>query len=337
MKIAIIGSYSEDCLEFHLKYTLEKMGNYVEVFGKQSLPWCFNGSRLGFLSDFLSDRFIKCEYFIYTQLAKKIIEYKPDLVLGVSRNISPIVLKILRTGLSKTKIVHLNPDAMLTIGRQRIFAAEYDAYFTKDKYMARIMKNKMGFNVFYLPECFNPDYHKRPLLSKKDAEKNTKIDVMAIGSLYPYRSMFLKRLIDRGLDIKIYGNRAYYPFPELEPYFTGEFVTGAKKSELFYGAKIILNNMHYAEVESVNCKFFEIMGSGGFQICDYNPAVSSLAIINKEIVCFNSIDEAYNVIQYYLEDEKSRHDIAEAGFCRATQEHTYEKRLATMLEIIESL
>lgn len=48
-----------------------------------------------------------------------------------------------------------------------------------------------------------------------------------------------------------------------------KYIVGKEKARILYGAKIVFNNLHYAEIESVNNKFFEINGSGAFQLCDY--------------------------------------------------------------------
>ena len=53
--------------------------------------------------------------------------------------------------------------------------------------------------------------------------------------------------------------------------------------------------MHFAEIEGVNCKFFEILGCEGFQICDAKPGVPDLATPGKEVVTFDGVDASVEV------------------------------------------
>ncbi len=105
---------------------------------------------------------------------------------------------------------------------------------------------------------------------------------------------------------------------------------GARKAELIYGSKIVLNIMYYGEVESVNVKFFEILGCEGFQICDWKPVLPDLATPDREVVTFKTVDEVVDKIRYYLDHDEERWTIARAGYERARREHTYEHRFARM-------
>ena len=54
--------------------------------------------------------------------------------------------------------------------------------------------------------------------------------------------------------------------------------------------------------------------------------------IGKEIVCYNGIVDLINKIKYYLEHEYERLEIAERGYQRFLNEHTYEKRWDIVLK-----
>ena len=83
---------------------------------------------------------------------------------------------------------------------------------------------------------------------------------------------------------------------------------GARKGELIYGSKIVLNSMYYGEVESVNVKFFEILGCEGFQICDWKPVIPGLATPNKEVVTFETVDEAVDKIRSEVTEHRAREE-----------------------------
>jgi spore maturation protein CgeB len=93
--------------------------------------------------------------------------------------------------------------------------------------------------------------------------------------------------------------------------------------------------MHYTEFEGVNCRFFEVLGCSGFQICDDKATLPELAEPDKEVVTFRTLQEAAEKIRYYLSRPEKRWAIAEAGYKRAIREHTYEKRIETILSVIK--
>ncbi len=155
---------------------------------------------------------------------------------------------------------------------------------------------------------------------------------MTMGGLYPYRAKFLERLLQADVKLTIFGRSFGYVTGRWRSAFREEYITGARKSELIYGAKVVLNNMHYGEVEGVNCKFFEIMGSAGCQLCDDKPVIPQLARAGQEVVTFDSVDECIDKIRYLLERPAERHAIAHAARERALAEHTYEHRIREILE-----
>jgi Uncharacterized protein conserved in bacteria len=55
---------------------------------------------------------------------------------------------------------------------------------------------------------------------------------------------------------------------------------------------------------------------------------------DKESVVFRSPEEIPELIERYLRDEKERRRIAEASQKRAYSDHTLEKRVRKLLEIV---
>jgi len=331
MKIAIIGNIYFDNLEWHLKYTLEKMGHNVSVFNETNLIFSkIIPKNLFFM---LRRKSLKFEDNIYFKLARRVIGYEPELVIVCYRHIPPRVIDFLKRTLAKSKVIHLNPDHMLTMSeeRQYILDSPYDAWFTKDHYQHEFMKNKLGFNVFYLPEAFNPDFHK-PLGDFKNLKED--YDIAIVANIYPYKNIILER-IHRELQPKmvIHGS--------IPRWLTSDFrnimhkqIFGREKAERFYFAKICLNIFHFAEVNSVNCRFFEIIGSGGFQICDDKPAVYEFLEKDTEIVTFQNYEDLKDKIIYYLRHFEERLEIRQKSFEKFKDRHTYEKRLEFIFKVL---
>ena len=275
--------------------------------------------------------------FLYSKkIAKQIFESEPELVVCTYRFIHPICIQLIKKALPRIKVVHVNPDAITTFEYQQIFATPYDVYFTKDPFIVNFMKNKiMNLNAFYLPEALNTRIHKMPIKDRYEREEAINIDVVAFGTMYPYRANMVGQLIGSGVNVSLFGTpEKRYKNIDIESHFRNEYITGERKAEVLFGSKIIFNNFHYAEVESANVKFFEIAGIGGFQICDYKPVLEEYTAIPLESFTYNSIGEAIDLIKYYLDKPLLRHQLALKQHDHFILNHTYEHRINKMLALI---
>ncbi|TDD98357.1 CgeB family protein [Flavobacterium cellulosilyticum] len=331
MKIALLGSKDFDSLEYHLNDSLVFSGNdvfHLDVKDVFTIPYKYNYYAIKFIPQY--------DEYLFKKIANIIIESQPELVVCTYRFIHPICIRMLKQAMPKVKVVHINPDQLCTLDYQQIFASPYDAYFTKDPFMVDFMKNKMGLNTFYLPEAFNPRVHKAPVVDRNELEKKINIDVVAFGTMYPYRTNMIGQLLNSGIDISIFGTPdRRFSKPEINLKFKNEFITGDRKSEILYGSKVVFNNFHYAEIQSANVKFFEIAGIGGFQICDYKPTLEEYSAIEVEKYTYKSIGEAVDLIQYYLDKPELRHVMASIQRAHFLDHHTYENRIKQLFKYID--
>lgn len=330
MKIALFGSKDFDSLEYHLNDSFKFLGNdvtHIDIKDLVSIPFKYNYFATKFLK--------KYDEFLFRKVAQKIIETQPELVVCTYRFINPICINLIKQALPNAKVIHINPDALTTFEYQQIFASPYDAYFTKDPFIVDFMKNKMGLNTFYLPEAFNPRVHKMPNADRKEREKKINIDVVAFGTMYPYRAKMVGQLLNAGIDVTLFGTPdKRFGKPEIEKNFKNEYIVGDRKSEVIYGSKIVFNNFHYAEIESANVKFFEIAGIGGFQICDYKPVLKEYSSIPIEQFTYKTIGEAIELLKYYLDKPVLRHELALEQYNHFILNHTYEHRINQLLEVL---
>jgi spore maturation protein CgeB len=200
--------------------------------------------------------------------------------------------------------------------------------------MADFMRQKAGLNAYYLPEGFNPRIHIKPPIEKKIAEEQTGIDLLIYGGLYAYRARMVEQLLKAGIQPVIYGSEGPYCPPAIKKLFRNQYLVGEQKNRLLYGAKIVFNNFHYAEVNSANQKFFEINGIGGFQLCDYKTTLSSYSKVEVETFTYKTIQEAVDKIQYYTSRPLERYKIAHQQYEHFQQEHSFDRRVEEMLRII---
>jgi len=327
MNIAIIGSKDFDSLEYHIHDSLTFLGHevfHIDISDVIKIPYRYNY--------YATKLFKKYDDYIFDKIANKVIEQAPDLVIATYRFIHPNCIKKIKTNLRNTKVIHINPDAITTFENQQVFASDYDAYFTKDSFIVDFMKDKMKLNTFYLPEALNPRVHKPIKRDRFQLENEINIDVTMFGTMYPYRARMASEVIDSGINVALFGvPDRRFPREEITKSFRNEYITGDRKAEVLFGSKIVLNNFHYAEINSANVKFFEINGIGAFQLCDYKPVLEEYSAVDVEKFTYKTIDEAIEKIKYFLDQPLLRHEISKKQCEHFHKHHTYENRMKDIL------
>jgi hypothetical protein len=66
----------------------------------------------------------------------------------------------------------------------------------------------------------------------------------------------------------------------------------------------------------INLRMYQLPAHGVMQICDNKTGLGQIFELGKEVVGFDTIDEAIDLTKYYLEHEAERNEIAHAGYER---------------------
>lgn len=81
-------------------------------------------------------------------------------------------------------------------------------------------------------------------------------------------------------------------------------------------------------------RMWDVLGSGGFLLTNYQAETGMLLSEGEDLVSFDCEDDLMDKIAYYRKHEKEREAIAEHGLETVKKYHTYEIRLREMLEIL---
>jgi spore maturation protein CgeB len=335
-RVLVVGYYAyPDSFEWHIVDSLKHLGCVVELFHyAKNISGIFGFAERA-LSKAESILIREPELRKQTRLFLTIDSFSPTVILVVlGSQLSPKTMALIRKRTS-APVVCWCQDQMTTLGRQFLLACSYDAVFVKDRYMCDLFSRMIRSTKFYyLPEACNPRMH-RPLdLSDSDREIYG-CDIMIAGTLYYYRQEILQELVRRleGIDLKIWGSRPDWLVDRLPGRYMGRYVHGDDKVRAALSARICLNTLHYAEVNGLNCRAFELAGCGGFQMVTRVPAVAEHFEPDVEVVTFANIDELIEKSVYYLRNPSAALMIAERGRLRAHRDHTYEHRLTELLRI----
>jgi hypothetical protein len=98
------------------------------------------------------------------------------------------------------------------------------------------------------------------------------------------------------------------------------FLPEAERVPLLQRTKIGIN-LHNS-TGPINVRTFYLPANGVMQICDNKEHLPMVFQLNREVVGFDSVEEAIELCRYYLRHDDQRRAIAAAGFERAIAEYS---------------
>ena len=101
---------------------------------------------------------------------------------------------------------------------------------------------------------------------------------------------------------------------------------------MFRSAAGVLNTMHPAEVSGVNVRLFEAAGCGAAVLTEFRSTVPELFDVGAEVLAFSDFDELVNQATRLLSEAGLTARLGDAAARRAHQDHSYDARVATILE-----
>jgi spore maturation protein CgeB len=330
MKILVAGPQFPDSFARNIVVTLERMGHQAtKVRGVRTRH---HGRKLATAFwAYLPKAIPSLEKKLFREVVQKAASMQPDLVLVTYGSMPPRVVSDLKR-VCAARIICWFTDPASNLYRYYLLASDFDFVFLKEPFLVRVARDKLGLNAFYLPECCNPVWH-RPIALNAGDRKKYGCDLAAQGSLHYYRARMLETFAD--YELKIWGRNcpAWLDSPVKNRY-PNRFIAEGEKAKAFGSAKIVVNTLQCAEIEGVNCTLFEAAGCGAFQIADWKPALPGLFEPEREIVTFRTRRELKEKADYYLAHPGERREIAARACARAHRDHTYEKRLQKMFEVL---
>ncbi|MDE7283231.1 MAG: glycosyltransferase [Lachnospiraceae bacterium] len=104
--------------------------------------------------------------------------------------------------------------------------------------------------------------------------------------------------------------------------------------KVFHASKINLNMTMRPIETGLSLRIWDILGSGGFLLTNYQAEIPEYFEIGKDLEVYESMEDLIYKINYYLNHEAERLEIALNGYEKTAAHHTYEMRLAKMLQIL---
>jgi spore maturation protein CgeB len=342
LKILVIGPIYGGSLEVarYCSSSLIKMGHRVELIDNSSFKDALfmakdvasKGQRYSKMLDLLSS-------YISEIIMARCESFKPDVVLALAQ--APVTTDCINQLRQKgvTTCYWFVEDFRFMEYWKKI-AGNYDFFFTiqRDAFFRELKNAGMG-NYHYLPMAACPDVHKPVQLSDEE-KKHYGSPVSFVGAGYYNRRHFFQGLLD--FDLKIWGTDwdKHSPLAKCVQR-SGERIDTEEIVKIFNGTDININ-LHSSTYHKgvnpfgdfVNPRTFEILACGGFQLVDRRTGLEGLFEADEEIVQFDDLSDLRDKIAFYLSHPEERERITEKGRERVLREHSYEKRMQEMIEVI---
>jgi spore maturation protein CgeB len=153
----------------------------------------------------------------------------------------------------------------------------------------------------------------------------------------------LNRVLEAGFVLKWWGPRPPRKLKEL-PFllsrlcraYAREFVYCDTFSKVARASRVFLAMDSYPDMRlSMSVRLYTAVGCGAFYLCRRVKGIEEVLVPGKEIEVFDDYEEMIDKIRYYLVHEEERRRIAHNGRQRVLKEYTYERRFASMFDVLK--
>lgn len=114
----------------------------------------------------------------------------------------------------------------------------------------------------------------------------------------------------------------------------GGVSTLTEMPKVFHASKINLNITMRPIETGLSLRIWDVLACGGFLITNYQAEIPEYFEIGKDLEAYESMEELAEKVHYYLTHEEERVEIAIHGYETTAKYHTYQMRLAEMIQIL---
>ncbi|MBO8168635.1 MAG: glycosyltransferase [Thermoanaerobacteraceae bacterium] len=273
-------------------------------------------------------------------LEEAIEEFKPDFIFSEGHAVG-IHLPTLFNTLKKTRVPLVYwaiEDPILYPSFSQWYAEQALLTLTTTVECVPLYKAK-GYKVDILLFGCNPRFHRRV-----QPDEQYRHDIVLVANNYDNRyhqvGVMVKPLVEQGYDIKVWG--IWWDDDSRPTRLPDRFLGGVLPYKLlptvYSSAKIVLG-LHCVDssVTQTSMRTYEVLGCGAFYLTYYTPAHKRLFKYGKHLVWSRSPGETLRLVDYYLQNEKAREEIATAGQQLVCRRDTYTKRARKVIRLVSKL
>lgn len=267
---------------------------------------------------------------------KEISDYKPDKILFINEPLTSEAIQKIISGGIPCYFYYVDPIENVEHFKNRpanCFMGFYDINSYEKLHRLGVK------NIKFLPLGYNCDY--------ENISKATKdIDIFWVGTPGKARLKILSATAEKSRD-KGWIFQCYSPFwgweyfwkkqifrikyPALYRCAVNRGLSSKEVAEKYSRSKICLN-IHNSNIDSFNPRAYEILATGGFLLTDARKNYDGL-IPGEDLVCYSSVEEMIEKIEYYLFHDDEREKIADCGRKKVTGRRTAAAGVGQLLDM----
>lgn len=341
MNIYIIGADN--------KYAIEKP--YVQYIAKQAVVQkvYFFAAQSRFLAYYNKGFLHKIIYRIglssilkkvNVELVEDVRKVKPDIILIFKgMEIFPETLQYFR--LQGIKLVNYNPDNPFIFsgrgsGNKNVTnsISLYDLHFTYDSTVKEKIETTYSIPCKILPFGFDiPE-----TLYKECVKEDEVIKVCFLGNPDNRRAGFIKKLLDKGVAIDLYGN-GWHKFITHSNATIYNSVYGDELWKTLRKYRVQLNIMRLHNPTSHNMRSFEVPGIGGIMLAPDTIDHRTYFEVDKEVFLYKNVEECVYLINLLLNKPINEIELIRKNARAKSIEakYDYESRSELVVNILREL
>lgn len=266
-------------------------------------------------------------------------QFKPDIIWlsGDNTVILPATLAQLKQE-HNCKILYVSGVSPIVFSHpiERQAARLFDLVLVNDYYHGMQWMELGAKHMECLPYvAIDPDFHyPKP---QTDIPNEYICDIAFVGTLVPdnlysERVKALEALSD--FDLGIW---SVHEIPSSLKKFYRGYALGDEMMQILSSVKISLNVHGDFMRYGGNMRLFETAAVGTFQIVDNRPGIQTWFTPDEHLVIFEDLEDLREKVGYYLDHVTERQQIVDNARQHVLEHHTYDKRLAQVETLLESL
>jgi spore maturation protein CgeB len=324
MRIGVIGPVGREEMAENVADALRRMGHMVAQLGAAQPS--HRSRHVHNVASLAWQALPGLDERAQRRIARAALDAECEVVVNIDLRLMPgTVARLKRSG---ARVVFWYPDPVSHLARQLMVLASYDALFFKEPHIVELLRANLDMPAYYLPEACNPRWN-RPV-----GPAGIEPYLVVAGTMYPVRVRLLERLMAKGIPLKLYGvgiPRWVGETPARAAH-VGRYVSREEKARVFRSAAGVLNTMHPGEVAGVNGRLFQAAGCGAAVLSEFRPKLPEVFAIGDEVLAFRDFDELVDQATRLLNEPGLTARLGDAAAARAHRDHTFDARLATILE-----
>lgn len=138
-------------------------------------------------------------------------------------------------------------------------------------------------------------------------------------------------LLSKHFDVELYSEDTDKRLEKVCHMGYTDYYTGMP--QVFWNSKVNLNISLKIISSGVPLRVFDIMGTGGFVLSNFQPEICELFTPGEDLIIYESIEDLYEKAVFYVSHTAERERIAFHGHETAAKFHTFRQRMAEILRV----